>query len=69
MAAGTPPPGWDPRVGLCSVCSAARRVESGKGSLFWLCERSKDDPRFRRYPPLPVTRCAGFEARPEPPGA
>jgi len=36
-------------------------VVSGKGSVFWMCERSKVDPRFRKYPPLPVLACAGFE--------
>jgi len=49
------------RVGLCSVCVHARRIVSGKGSVFWLCGRAADDPRFRKYPPLPVARCAGYE--------
>jgi hypothetical protein len=56
------PPGFEPRVGLCSLCVHARRVESGKGSRFWLCELSRQDPRFPKYPPLPVVECAGFEA-------
>ena len=51
----------DPRVGLCSVCVHSRRVESGKGSVFWICELSRTNPRFRKYPPLPVVRCPGFE--------
>jgi hypothetical protein len=46
--------------GLCAVCEHARRVVSGKGSEFWMCELSKTDPRFRKYPPLPVLRCTGF---------
>lgn len=30
--------------------------------MFWLCERAVREPtRFRKYPPLPVLRCAGFE--------
>lgn len=54
----------DPRVGLCSVCGHARSVRSGKGSLFYLCELAAVDPRYRKYPPLPVLRCDGFsEAR------
>jgi len=36
-------------------------VVSGKGSVFWMCERSKVDARFRKYPPLPVLACPGFE--------
>ena len=53
----------DPRVGLCSACRHARRVESARGSVFWLCERSLTDAAFRRYPRLPVSECTGFEAR------
>jgi hypothetical protein len=49
------------RVGLCAECRWSRRVVSGKGSVFWMCERSKVDPRFRKYPALPVLACAGFE--------
>ena len=47
--------------GLCDACRHARRVESRRGSVFLLCRRSATDPRFPRYPPLPVLRCAGFE--------
>jgi hypothetical protein len=54
----------DPRVGLCSTCRHARVQKSAKGSVFWRCSRAADDPRFRPYPPLPVTSCPGFEAGP-----
>jgi hypothetical protein len=37
-------------------------VETRRGSTFRLCERSATDPRFPRYPALPVVRCAGFES-------
>lgn len=53
----------DPRVGLCSVCRHARRVGNRRGSRFWLCGLAGDDPRFPRYPSLPVVRCAGFSPR------
>jgi hypothetical protein len=46
---------------LCDACRFARRVESRRGSVFLLCRRSEVDPRFPRYPRLPVIRCAGFE--------
>jgi len=36
-------------------------VVNRRGSRFFLCERSKDDDRFPRYPPVPVLRCPGFE--------
>jgi len=49
-------------VGLCATCRHARRVESARGSCFWLCARNADDPRFAKYPRLPVLQCAGFEA-------
>jgi hypothetical protein len=50
------------RVGLCLDCTHARSIRSAKGSEFWLCERAKTDPRFKKYPPLPVLRCLGFSA-------
>ena len=57
----------DPRVGLCSVCRHHRVTGNRRGSQFHLCELSKADTRFRRYPPLPIMRCSGFEvADPDP---
>jgi hypothetical protein len=58
-----------PGVGLCQECRHARRIVSGKGSGFWLCGRSAEDPRFVKYPRLPVERCPGFVRveSPEPP--
>jgi hypothetical protein len=53
--------GCDPAVGLCSVCRHVNPVRSARGSLFWRCGRAATDPRFRKYPPLPVLRCPGFE--------
>ncbi|MFO1009732.1 MAG: hypothetical protein U1F29_06660 [Planctomycetota bacterium] len=44
---------------LCTTCAHVQRVESAKGSVFWLCGRSKSDPRFPKYPPQPVVSCAG----------
>jgi hypothetical protein len=50
------------RVGLCATCRHVRRVVSARGSEFYLCERSRTEPaRFRKYPPLPVRQCSGFE--------
>jgi hypothetical protein len=50
-------------VGLCLRCLHARRVTSGKGSTFWLCRRAEHDPKFEKYPRLPVITCPGFEHR------
>jgi hypothetical protein len=35
--------------------------------VFWLCRRSATDPRFPRYPSLPVLTCSGFEPVPPEP--
>jgi hypothetical protein len=42
------------------MCAHARVVDSGKGSRFWLCKLSSVDPRFPKYPRLPVVECSGF---------
>ena len=46
---------------LCERCRWLREVISGKGSRFLLCERSRVDPQFAKYPPQPVASCPGFE--------
>jgi hypothetical protein len=51
----------DPRVGLCADCVHSDVVESGRGSRFYRCRLSETDPRFARYPRLPVLACAGYE--------
>ena len=49
------------RVGLCTRCRHARAIRSARDSEFWLCERSKFDARFAKYPRLPMHACGGFE--------
>jgi predicted amidohydrolase len=49
------------RVGLCASCRHSRRVESSKGSVFYLCQRSLHDDRFSKYPRLPKLSCFGYE--------
>ncbi len=49
--------------GLCDSCRHARVIVSDRGSRFVMCELAKTDPRFRRYPALPVLACAGYERR------
>jgi len=46
-------------AGLCSTCMHARRIESSRGSLFFLCQLSASDERFAKYPRLPVLSCSG----------
>lgn len=57
----SPSPAERLRVGLCTECLHARRVVSAKGSTFWLCAKSETDPRFPKYPRLPMLRCEGYE--------
>jgi hypothetical protein len=55
-----------PDPGLCATCGEGRRVESARGSEFWLCARAARDPAFAKYPRLPVLRCPGYQpASPE----
>jgi hypothetical protein len=46
---------------LCEFCRHMHEVVSGKGSHFLLCQKSDADNRYRKYPPLPVIQCRGFE--------
>ena len=50
--------------GLCDRCVHMRVITSAKGSEFYLCRLSSTDPRFPRYPPIPVIRCEGFTPDP-----
>jgi hypothetical protein len=54
------PPAITIPAGLCVTCVHAQAIESSKGSTFLLCRLSFTDPRFPKYPPLPVLRCAGY---------
>ena len=52
-----------PGAGLCDLCRHQRVVRNTRGSVFSLCERAKTDARYAKYPPIPVSRCPGFERR------
>jgi len=49
-------------AGLCETCRHATIVQSDRGSTFYRCELSKTDPRFPKYPPLPVLKCEGYHS-------
>ena len=49
--------------GLCADCLHARRLESARGSVFILCNLSHADPRFPKYPRLPVLSCDGYRPK------
>ncbi len=48
------------RAGLCADCLHARRIESSRNSIFYLCLRAEREPAFRKYPQLPVRTCSGY---------
>lgn len=50
-----------PTAGLCSSCRHQQVVRTGRGSEFSLCQRSKTDPAYPKYPRVPVLRCRGHE--------
>lgn len=48
------------RAGLCETCEHLQVLASAR-SVFVRCGRADFDPRFPRYPGLPVTACPGYE--------
>jgi hypothetical protein len=51
------------RAGLCDSCAHQRVVKNTRGSSFSLCERSKTQPEYPKYPRVPVLECRGYERR------
>ena len=46
-------------AGLCATCEHLRVLASPR-SVFVRCGLAATDPRFPKYPPLPVAACAGY---------
>jgi hypothetical protein len=46
-------------AGLCETCEHLRILASRR-SVFVRCGLAESDPRFPRYPALPVVRCGGY---------
>ncbi len=63
MSRRTPPP-----AGLCAACAHQQLVPNTRGSVFSLCGRSRTDPSYPKYPPIPVRTCPGFVPRDQPTG-
>ncbi len=53
---------------LCELCGWMRAVVTPKGSRFLLCALAREDPRYPKYPPQPLFRCAGLRSVETPPG-
>ncbi|MBI3296986.1 MAG: hypothetical protein HYZ75_02395 [Elusimicrobia bacterium] len=45
--------------GLCGRCRHAKELHTKGGSVLYLCGLAASDPRFDKYPRLPVLRCDG----------
>ena len=51
-------------AGLCMTCTHAKEMRNDRASVFLLCLLSKSDPRYPKYPRLPVLRCGGYQEQP-----
>jgi hypothetical protein len=49
--------------GLCASCAHSEIIRSGRGSTFYRCKLSDTDPRFFKYPRLPVIECSGWSEK------
>jgi hypothetical protein len=58
MAPDARPP--DERAGLCASCLHVKVITSSRGGVFYQCALSFVDPRFAKYPALPVLSCIGY---------
>jgi hypothetical protein len=47
-------------AGLCDSCKHQKLIRNTRGSVFSMCERSKTDASYPKYPRLPVKECAGY---------
>ena len=50
-------------VGLCTDCRHAKVLRNDRGSTFYFCSLAEKDPKFRRFPPLPVRQCPGYDKK------
>jgi hypothetical protein len=51
----------EPPPGLCADCRRARALTSSGGNTFYQCLRAETDPRYPKWPKLPVLSCPGYE--------
>jgi hypothetical protein len=48
-------------AGLCATC-VHRELKASARSIFLRCQLADTDPRFPRYPALPVLACLGWRS-------
>ncbi len=51
-------------AGLCASCRHCTVIRSDRGSVFYRCELHRTDPRYDKYPRLPVLACSGYQLAP-----
>jgi hypothetical protein len=51
----------EPPPGLCGECRHARALTSSGGATYYQCLRAEADPRYSKWPRLPILQCPGFE--------
>lgn len=49
-------------LSLCPSCVHVRFVDTAR-SRFLMCELSRVEPRYPKYPPQPILACPGHRAR------
>lgn len=54
------PRGEAGRFGLCDTCQNAKLIRNTRGSVFLMCELSKTDDGYPKYPPVPIVQCQGY---------
>ena len=48
-------------AGLCAGCRHAKRLATKTGAPIFQCARAANEPRYAKFPRLPVSSCVGFE--------
>ena len=49
-------------IGLCETCRFHTLVKNKRQSTFHMCEKSRTDLSFVKYPRLPVLNCKGYQS-------
>jgi hypothetical protein len=66
MRRGASSPRFEPTdirttAGLCGHCEYAIVRPTRRGTVYLRCGRAATDPRFAKYPRLPVVNCPGYQ--------
>jgi len=51
---------------LCETCQRMQEIITPKGSRFLLCQLSKTNSDYPKYPAQPIVRCVGYQPRDKP---